>query len=62
MGNVMKLDIACGRHKDLGWVGIDIQALPGVDLVHDLNVHPWPIISVRWDPNSNLNVVLERRP
>ncbi len=39
----MKLDIGCGNHKDLGWVGIDIQRLPGVDIVHDLNMHPWPI-------------------
>jgi hypothetical protein len=45
MGDVMKLDIACGNHKDLGWVGIDIQPLPGVDIVHDLNVHPWPVES-----------------
>lgn len=38
------LDVACGSHKqsDL-WVGMDIQALPGVDIVHDLNVHPWPL-------------------
>jgi len=41
----MKLDIACGNHKDLGFIGIDIQELPGVDIVHDLNVHPWPIES-----------------
>jgi hypothetical protein len=41
----MKLDIACGNHKDLGWVGIDIQALKGVDIVHDLNMHPWPVES-----------------
>jgi predicted SAM-dependent methyltransferase len=39
----MKLDIGCGRHKDPGWVGIDIQNLPGVDILHDLNVHPWPV-------------------
>jgi len=39
----MKLDIGCGNHKDTGWVGIDIQQLPGVDIVHDLNMHPWPI-------------------
>lgn len=39
----MKLDIACGNHKDLGWVGMDRQRLPGVDIVHDLNMHPWPI-------------------
>ncbi len=39
----MKLDIACGHHKDQGWVGIDIQPLPDVDIVHDLNMHPWPV-------------------
>lgn len=41
----MKLDIACGNHKDLEWVGIDIQKLPDVDIVHDLNLHPWPVES-----------------
>jgi predicted SAM-dependent methyltransferase len=41
----IKLDIACGRHKDLGWVGMDIQALKDVDIVHDLNLHPWPVES-----------------
>jgi hypothetical protein len=45
MGYVMKLDIGCGHHKDIGWVGIDIQALPGVDIVHDLNMQPWPVES-----------------
>lgn len=43
MGRVMRLDIACGNRKDEGWIGIDIQHLPGVDIVHDLNIHPWPI-------------------
>jgi predicted SAM-dependent methyltransferase len=42
----MKLDIACGPHKHAPeWTGIDIQPLPGVDIVHDLNIHPWPIES-----------------
>jgi len=41
----MKLDIACGQHKDLGWVGMDIQKREGVDIVHDLNLHPWPVES-----------------
>ena len=45
MTNSIRLDIACGNHKDLGYVGIDIQHLPGVDIVHDLNVHPWPVES-----------------
>lgn len=40
----MKLDIACGNHKEGStWTGMDIQKLPGVDIVHDVNVHPWPI-------------------
>lgn len=43
MGHVMKLDIGCGKRKDEGWIGIDIQLLPGVDILHDLNLHPWPV-------------------
>lgn len=43
MADTIRLDIACGNHKELDWTGIDIQQLPGVDIVHDLNVHPWPI-------------------
>ena len=38
-----KLDIACGRKKREGFTGIDIAPLPGVDIVHDLEVFPWPI-------------------
>jgi predicted SAM-dependent methyltransferase len=42
----MYLDIACGNHKNgPDWTGMDIQPLPGVNIVHDLNVHPWPIES-----------------
>lgn len=40
----MKLDIACGNHKQgPDWTGMDIQKIPGVDIIHDLNKHPWPI-------------------
>lgn len=38
----IQLDIGCGAAKQPGFVGMDIQALPGVDVVHDWNVHPWP--------------------
>jgi predicted SAM-dependent methyltransferase len=42
----MKLDIACGHHKNgADWIGMDIQKIPGVDIVHDVNVHPWPLES-----------------
>jgi SAM-dependent methyltransferase len=36
------LDIGCGRHKLPGAVGLDHMALPGVDIVADLN-QPLPI-------------------
>lgn len=41
-----KLDIACGAHKQgPDWIGIDIQKLPGVDIVHDIETYPWPLPS-----------------
>jgi hypothetical protein len=40
----IKLDVACGRNKQApDWVGIDMQPLPGVDIVHDLEEYPWPL-------------------
>lgn len=39
----IRLDIACGANKNPGFVGIDIRELPGVDIVHDLEVYPWPL-------------------
>lgn len=39
----IKLDIGCGASKHPSFVGIDMQALPGVDIVHDLEDTPWPL-------------------
>ncbi|HEY5704348.1 MAG TPA: methyltransferase domain-containing protein [Terrimicrobiaceae bacterium] len=41
----MKLDVGCGPQKHAGYLGIDITSYPGVDIVHDLNVFPWPVDS-----------------
>lgn len=41
----IRLDIGCGRNKAPGWVGIDFQPLPGVDVVWDLTKFPWPLES-----------------
>lgn len=38
-----KLDIGCGGNHDPSWIGIDIQKLPGVDIVHDIETYPWPL-------------------
>lgn len=37
------LDIGCGANKQPGFVGMDMQELPGVDIVHDLLDFPWPL-------------------
>ena len=44
------LDLGCGRRKLPGAFGVDVLALPGVDLVHDLDERPWPLPSnhFRW--------------
>ncbi len=39
----MKLDLGCGFKKHVGdFIGVDALQLPGVDIVHDLRVLPWP--------------------
>lgn len=40
----IKLDIGCGAHKQgPDWVGMDLQDLPGVDILQDFNLHPWSL-------------------
>lgn len=38
----MKIDFGCGQRKKEGYVGVDALSLPGVDVVHDLNIFPYP--------------------
>jgi len=37
------LELGCGLNKAEGYFGVDRAGLVGVDLVHDLEIHPWPI-------------------
>jgi hypothetical protein len=39
----IRLDIACGQQHQDGFVGMDIRPGPGVDIIHDINIHPWPL-------------------
>jgi SAM-dependent methyltransferase len=37
-----KLNVGCGSDSRPGWVNLDVKALPGVDVVHDLESLPLP--------------------
>lgn len=37
------LDIGCGKNKEQNFVGMDKRPLEGVDIVHDLEVFPYPL-------------------
>jgi len=39
----VSLDVGCGPSKQRGCLGIDRVALPGVDIVHDIQEFPWPV-------------------
>ena len=39
----IQLDIGCGGNKQKGFTGMDKRKLFGVDIVHDLEVFPYPI-------------------
>lgn len=42
-------DLGCGPKKTPGAVGIDIYPYPGVDVVCDLDVFPWPMPTDDYD-------------
>lgn len=42
---IRKLDVGCGSKKRKGFVGMDVVPIEGVDIVHDMNLKPWPIES-----------------
>jgi SAM-dependent methyltransferase len=52
------LDLGCGAKKVPGAFGVDAVSLPGVDLVHDLEVTPYPLPESCAD-QIHLNHVLE---
>jgi SAM-dependent methyltransferase len=43
------LDVGCGRKKHPGALGIDLSRDTDADVVHDLNLLPWPLESESFD-------------
>lgn len=52
------IELGCGARKMPGAFGVDIAPGPGVDLVHDLDVVPWPLADASFGAAS-LNHVIE---
>lgn len=46
---MQRLNLGCGRDIILGWVNLDSKALPGVDVVHDLEFLPLPFATESFD-------------
>lgn len=38
----MRINLGCGKFAKPGWVNVDREPFPGVDVVHDLSVIPYP--------------------
>lgn len=43
------LDVGCGNNKIPGAIGIDLVAGTQADIVHDLNITPWPVETSSFD-------------
>ena len=43
------LDLGCGNNKRVGALGIDFNSRTAADLVHNLNVFPYPLESETFD-------------
>jgi len=39
----INLDLGCGDSQREGFIGMDVRPLPNVDIVHDIEVFPYPI-------------------
>lgn len=42
---LVKIDLGGGYNPQAGFLSMDIQGRPGVDVVHDWNKYPWPFPS-----------------
>lgn len=57
----MKIHFGCGKSKKPGYIGVDLAQLPGVDIIHNLNVFPYPFKTNEAD-DLLLENILEHLP
>lgn len=50
------LNVGCGQFPVAGAVNVDRHDLPGVDVVHDLDVTPWPFAAGVFDEVRGIQV------
>ncbi len=48
----IRLDIGCGHNKQPGFVGMDVRSGPGIDVVQNLELFPWPF------PDNSVSVAV----
>lgn len=56
-----RLNVGCGNDILHGYLNLDVAQLPGVDVVHDLTVFPWPFADNSFEEIRIINV-LEHLP
>ena len=52
-----KLDVGCGPNCMEGAVGLDIAKFDGVDIVHDMNIAPWPVEDNSFDYIRGIHII-----
>lgn len=43
------LDLRCGNNKRLGAIGVDFSDRHDTDVIHDLNIFPYPLLDAKFD-------------
>ena len=51
------LNLGAGSIPLDGWDNLDIIPLPGIGIVHDLDVHPWPVREEAYDEIQALDIL-----
>lgn len=52
-----KLSVGCGHDARGGWINLDLAALPGVDVVHDLDDLPLPFDDEAFDHIEAIDIM-----